>query len=133
MAFARTVMGDVGRPTLAAVRGDVPTGKVTLAVAQDEAGELAGIVRAIEARVTGGRSYGDQAVLCRTRRQVRRVAEALAGRGVPVDWWPRCSNSQRSRTCWRSWHCWWIPMEPDSCALAVFLVTGLAGKMRWRC
>src|SRR5262249_48898686 len=46
--------------------------------------ELAGIARAIEARVTAGRSYGEQAVLCRTRRQVRRVAEALEQRGVPV-------------------------------------------------
>lgn len=84
VAFARGVIGELDRPGLAAVRGAVPEGGVTLAVAPDETSELAGIARAIEARVAGGRSYGDQAVLCRTRRLVRRAAEALTRRGVPV-------------------------------------------------
>jgi superfamily I DNA/RNA helicase/Zn-dependent peptidase ImmA (M78 family)/CRISPR/Cas system-associated exonuclease Cas4 (RecB family) len=84
VAFARGVIGELNRPALVAARGDVPVGKVTLAAAPDEAGELAGIARAIEARVAAGRSYGEQAVLCRTRRQVRRIAEALEQRGVPV-------------------------------------------------
>lgn len=84
MAFARAVIGDLDRPALVAARGSAPEGKVTLATAEEEAGELAGIARAIEARVISGRLYGDQAVLCRTRRQVRRVADALAARGIPV-------------------------------------------------
>ncbi|HEV8189919.1 MAG TPA: ATP-dependent helicase, partial [Ktedonobacterales bacterium] len=84
VAVARGVIGELERPQLAAVRGEVPAGEVTLAAAQDEANELAGIAQTIETRVAAGRSYGEQAVLCRTRRQVRRVAEALEARGVPV-------------------------------------------------
>src|SRR5262249_4034624 len=83
-AFARGVIGDLDRPGLSAARGDVPGGKVALALAPDEAAELAGIAQRIEASVGVGRSYADHAVLCRTRRQVRRVAEALVRRGLPV-------------------------------------------------
>jgi DNA helicase-2/ATP-dependent DNA helicase PcrA len=84
VAFARSVIGDLDRPGLRSVRGEVPGGKVTLAVAPDEASELGGLARAIQARIAAGRAYSEQAVLCRSRRQVRRVAQALARQGMPV-------------------------------------------------
>ena len=57
---------------------------VTLAAAADEATELAGLARAIAARASAGRPFGEQVVLCRTRRQGERVAEALAAVGIPT-------------------------------------------------
>ncbi len=55
---------------------------ITLATAPDEAAELAGLVAAIQARVARGYALGDQAVLCRTRRQCQRVAAALDDAGL---------------------------------------------------
>ncbi|HEY7984041.1 MAG TPA: ATP-dependent helicase, partial [Ktedonobacterales bacterium] len=57
---------------------------VTLAAAPDEAAELAGLAAAIRERMARGYAPGDQAVLCRTRRQCQRVAAALAGAGLPA-------------------------------------------------
>lgn len=57
---------------------------VTLAAAADEAAELAGLARAIAARAAAGRPFAEQVVLCRTRRQGERVAEALSAAGIPT-------------------------------------------------
>ncbi|HEX6800371.1 MAG TPA: UvrD-helicase domain-containing protein [Ktedonobacterales bacterium] len=55
---------------------------ITLAVAPDEAQELAGLARAIHEREQAGHPLTDQVVLCRTRRQCQRVAAALADAGI---------------------------------------------------
>jgi DNA helicase-2/ATP-dependent DNA helicase PcrA len=57
---------------------------VTLAVAPDEPSEQAGLIAAIRARMAQGRALADQAVLCRTRRQCQRIADALDAAGPPA-------------------------------------------------
>lgn len=46
--------------------------------------ERVGLAAAIERHRALGYAYGDQAVLCRTHKQVRQIAAVLAGQGVPV-------------------------------------------------
>jgi len=62
----------------------LPGASVTLAVASDNAAELAGLTADIRARHARGYAYRDMAVLCRTRAQLRKVAGALAAAGLPV-------------------------------------------------
>lgn len=46
--------------------------------------ERVGLAAAIQRHYGRGVTYGDQAVLCRTHKQVREIAAVLAGQGVPV-------------------------------------------------
>jgi DNA helicase II / ATP-dependent DNA helicase PcrA len=46
--------------------------------------ERVGLAAAIEQQRVLGYAYGDQAVLCRTHKQVRQIAAVLASQGVPV-------------------------------------------------
>ncbi len=71
------------RQPLVATRG---TGSeiVRLATALDEDAELEGIVQAIRARLDGGRSLAEIAVLCRTRRNARKVIAALERAKIPT-------------------------------------------------
>jgi superfamily I DNA/RNA helicase/CRISPR/Cas system-associated exonuclease Cas4 (RecB family) len=64
------------RQPLVATRG-AGADAVRLATALDEDAELEGIVQAIRARLNGGRSLAEIAVLCRTRRNTRKVIAAL--------------------------------------------------------
>ncbi|GEM_PF-205724 len=57
---------------------------ITLAIAPDEQAELAGLAREIRRRAELGRPFGEQVVLCRTRRQCQRVAAALAAADIPT-------------------------------------------------
>ncbi|HVU66139.1 MAG TPA: UvrD-helicase domain-containing protein, partial [Ktedonobacteraceae bacterium] len=57
---------------------------VTLAIANDEASELRGLVRDVQRKLAEGYSCRDIVVLCRTRAMVRKVTRALAGVGLPV-------------------------------------------------
>ncbi|GER84582.1 DNA helicase [Thermogemmatispora aurantia] len=67
-----------------AVRPSLPEPYVTLAVAEDEAAELAGLVADLQMRARQGYRYRDLVVLCRTRAQARRISQALATAGLPV-------------------------------------------------
>lgn len=58
---------------------------ITLAVAPDEAGELRGLVRDIQRKLSEGYSCGEIVVLCRTRAMVRKVTRALAKANLPVN------------------------------------------------
>ena len=49
-----------------------------------DAHERAGLAAAIQRNHTAGARYDDHAILCRTRKQVGRIAEALAADGIPV-------------------------------------------------
>ncbi len=57
---------------------------VTLATADSNAAEIAGIAAAMRARQAAGCALADQVVLCRTRRQCQRVAAGLADAGIPT-------------------------------------------------
>ncbi|WP_069804585.1 UvrD-helicase domain-containing protein [Thermogemmatispora onikobensis] len=67
-----------------AVRPSLPEPYVTLAVAEDEAAELAGLVADLQERSRQGYRYRDLVVLCRTRAQARRISQALAAADLPV-------------------------------------------------
>lgn len=71
------------RSALEAARPTPDAPRVTLATAPDDAAELAGLCAALQRRIAGGVPPADQAVLCRTRRQARRVVAALAAGGIP--------------------------------------------------
>ena len=74
--------GGLGREALEAAR-EVPQKQiVTLAEAPDEDAELHGLATAIRLRAADGHPLSAQVVLCRTRRQCQRVAEALAAEGI---------------------------------------------------
>lgn len=73
---------DVVRLPLDATRDAVRRHTVSLALARDEDAELAGLIQAIRARHEAGRALGEQAVLCRTRRQCQRIAAALTAAGL---------------------------------------------------
>jgi superfamily I DNA/RNA helicase/Zn-dependent peptidase ImmA (M78 family) len=72
------------RPALETERPAGPDAAVTLATAPDEASELAGLAQAIRARCPAGRALAEQVVLCRTRRHVQKVADALRAADIPV-------------------------------------------------
>jgi superfamily I DNA/RNA helicase/Zn-dependent peptidase ImmA (M78 family)/CRISPR/Cas system-associated exonuclease Cas4 (RecB family) len=72
---------DEARP-LAPARASADGPALTLASADDEVGEMAGLAAAIRAHADDGRPLRDQVVLCRTRRQCQRVAAALADMGI---------------------------------------------------
>ncbi|HLZ20783.1 MAG TPA: ATP-dependent helicase [Ktedonobacterales bacterium] len=80
LASARLDGGAQSHEPLHSVRGG--DGTITLAIAPDEAAELAGLVEAIRAREASGRPLRAQVVLCRTRRQCQKVAAALQAAGV---------------------------------------------------
>ncbi len=68
----------VARPTQ-------PDNYVTLATAADEASELAGLIADMcSKKAQHSYTYRDMVVLCRTRAQARKVAQALALAGLPV-------------------------------------------------
>nr|BBH94172.1 DNA helicase [Thermogemmatispora argillosa] len=67
-----------------AARSSPPEPCVTLAVAENEAAELAGLTADLQARARQGYRYRDLVVLCRTRAQARRISQALATAGLPV-------------------------------------------------
>ncbi|WP_052891256.1 UvrD-helicase domain-containing protein [Thermogemmatispora carboxidivorans] len=67
-----------------AVRSSPSEPYVTLAVAEDEAAELAGLVADLQERARRGYRYRDLVVLCRTRAQARRISQALAAASLPV-------------------------------------------------
>jgi DNA helicase-2/ATP-dependent DNA helicase PcrA len=64
--------------------GATPT-TVECFLAADDAEEAATIADDVVARHAGGSAWRDHAVLCRKRRLIGAVVEALAARGVPVD------------------------------------------------
>lgn len=57
---------------------------VTVAKADDEASELAGLLADIRRKLAAGYSYQDIVVLCRTRSHARKIMRALALAGLPV-------------------------------------------------
>ena len=57
---------------------------VTMAVAPDSDGQARGIAEAIERLRTGGWSYRDQAILCRTHSQAESLAALLSAQAIPV-------------------------------------------------
>jgi superfamily I DNA/RNA helicase/Zn-dependent peptidase ImmA (M78 family)/CRISPR/Cas system-associated exonuclease Cas4 (RecB family) len=71
------------RQPLIATRG-AGSDVVRLATALDEDAELEGMVQAIRARLDGGRSLAEIAVLCRTRRNARKVIAALERAKIPT-------------------------------------------------
>jgi superfamily I DNA/RNA helicase/Zn-dependent peptidase ImmA (M78 family)/CRISPR/Cas system-associated exonuclease Cas4 (RecB family) len=71
------------RQPLVAARGS-GSDVVRLAIAPDENAELEGIVRTIRARLDQGRSLAEIAVLCRTRRNARKIIEALERAKIPT-------------------------------------------------
>lgn len=84
-SIAEELLPGEARAPLRAIRPAAETSQqVTLAIAPDEAAEYAGLTRVIAARRQAGRSWSDQAVLCRTRRQVRAVIEALKLANIPT-------------------------------------------------
>jgi superfamily I DNA/RNA helicase/Zn-dependent peptidase ImmA (M78 family)/CRISPR/Cas system-associated exonuclease Cas4 (RecB family) len=66
------------------VRLTAPETYVTVAKADDEASELAGLLADIRHRLAAGYSYQDIVVLCRTRSHARKIMRALALAGLPV-------------------------------------------------
>lgn len=58
---------------------------ITLAIAPDEASELRGLMRDIQAKLAEGYRCSDIMVLCRTRAMVRKVTRELAKVGLPVN------------------------------------------------
>ena len=66
------------------VRLTSPDTYVTLAKADDEASELAGILADMRDKLASGYRYQDIVVLCRTRSHVRKVMRALVLAGLPV-------------------------------------------------
>ncbi|HEX6817603.1 MAG TPA: ATP-dependent helicase [Ktedonobacterales bacterium] len=81
---ARAFLDEGERPALMADRGGARQRVVTLATADSEDAELAGVAEVIRRHVADGRRLSDQVVLCRTRRQCQRVAAALAGCNIPT-------------------------------------------------
>ncbi|MDQ2906968.1 MAG: UvrD-helicase domain-containing protein [Chloroflexota bacterium] len=57
---------------------------VTLAAAEDEASELAGLIADMRYKHGQGYSYQDMVVLCRTRAQARKISRALAAANLPI-------------------------------------------------
>ncbi len=57
---------------------------VTLAQAEDNANELAGLIADIRYKHAQGYSYKDMAILCRTRAWAGKITRALAQAGLPV-------------------------------------------------
>jgi DNA helicase II / ATP-dependent DNA helicase PcrA len=77
--------GDEGAPDKnQPARLTLPGASVTLAVAPDNAAEMAGLATDIQARHNRGFAYRDMAVLCRTRAQARKVVDALAAAALPA-------------------------------------------------
>jgi DNA helicase-2/ATP-dependent DNA helicase PcrA len=66
------------------VRLTHPETYVTLAVAEDNASELAGLSADMHHTHEQGFDYKDMVVLCRTRAQMRKITSALAQAGLPV-------------------------------------------------
>lgn len=83
-AHATAFLEGDGRAPLVAERGDPRRRGVTLATAPTEQAELGGLVSALRARHDAGHAWADLAVLCRTRRQVRRVIETLRAADIPT-------------------------------------------------
>ncbi len=89
---AGELRGDADTPTvtLQATREATPdlpgsaVPQVVMRIAPDAAAEIAAIVSAIDQRHEAGISYGDQAVLCRTRALARQVTAALSMAGIPT-------------------------------------------------
>ena len=81
---ARVFLEEGERQALTADRGGAQQRIVTLATAETEDAELAGIAELIRRRLVDGRRLSDQVVLCRTRRQCQRVASALAANNIPT-------------------------------------------------
>ncbi|MGO8951427.1 MAG: UvrD-helicase domain-containing protein [Ktedonobacterales bacterium] len=84
-AVAAAALGGKRTPLEAARAGydKGPGATITLATAPSEAAELAGLTQQILLRTESGRSFGEQVILCRTRRQCQRVASALAAANIP--------------------------------------------------
>ena len=84
-SIAEGLLPGDGRVALRAMRPAVASHQnVTLAIAPDEVAEHAGLVQEIAARRQVGRTWRDQAVLCRTRKQARAVIEALHQADIPT-------------------------------------------------
>ncbi len=83
VSVAERYIPAVERQPLLATRG-AGSEIVRLATALDEDAELEGIVQAIRARLDGGRSLAEIAVLCRTRRNARKVIAALERAKIPT-------------------------------------------------
>jgi superfamily I DNA/RNA helicase len=61
-----------------------PDTYVTLAMAEDTAGEMAGLIADMRYKHAQGYAYQDMVVLCRRRAQARKITRALALAGLPV-------------------------------------------------
>ena len=57
---------------------------VTLATANNEASEIAGVIHDIRAKHAAGYAYKDMAILCRTRSTVQKFSRAFVQAGLPV-------------------------------------------------
>ncbi|MBE3561628.1 MAG: UvrD-helicase domain-containing protein [Ktedonobacteraceae bacterium] len=66
------------------VRADHASPYVTLAQADSEESELAGLLQDIRQKVSAGYSYQDMAILCRKRSQAQKIARVLAAEGLPT-------------------------------------------------
>lgn len=82
--IARVFLEEGERPALVADRDGEQARIVTLATAENEDAELAGIAELIRRRLADDRRLSDQVVLCRTRRQCQRIAGALAANDIPT-------------------------------------------------
>ncbi|MCS6775841.1 MAG: ATP-dependent helicase [Chloroherpetonaceae bacterium] len=67
-----------------AQRGATERPAVTLAIAEDPEAQADGLATEIHAHALQGVPYPEQAVLCRTNQQAAEIAQALASRGIPV-------------------------------------------------
>jgi superfamily I DNA/RNA helicase/Zn-dependent peptidase ImmA (M78 family) len=72
------------RAALESARAETAEPSVMLASGPNEEAELAGLANAIVTTQASGVSLGRQVVLCRTRRQCHKVADALRARDIPV-------------------------------------------------
>ena len=84
---ANRIQAQVGDalPKELAPRPGAGTSTVDCFLAADDAEEAATIAADIVGRHNDGRRWADHAVLCRKRRLIRPIAEALEARGVPVE------------------------------------------------
>jgi superfamily I DNA/RNA helicase len=78
----RAVLAAAYQPLTQAVEAPAESPTITIATAPTQAAELAGLVAHVRATAARGYALGDQAVLCRTRRQCQQVAAALQSAGL---------------------------------------------------
>jgi superfamily I DNA/RNA helicase len=78
----RAVLAAAYQPRTEALEAPAERATITIATAPTQAAELAGLVAHIRATAARGYALGEQAVLCRTRRQCQQVAAALESAGL---------------------------------------------------